>query len=96
MALPLRASQVPVKYERSREAHRPGRTIYEVSGSGLYRVTEASRGEFDVATLTQFGWTDLIRLDESDDVSTALEAMQAWLDIQTPTLRPDDGDTPHG
>lgn len=94
MTLPLRASQLPVKYERSREARRPGQTIYEVAGSGLYRVTEVSRGEFDVATLTQIGWTELIRLDENDDVSTALEAMQAWLDVQTPTLRPDGGGSP--
>jgi hypothetical protein len=96
MALPLRASQLPVKYERPRETNRPGLTIYEVAGSGLYRVTEASRGEFDVGTLTQIGWTELIRLDERDGVSTALEAMQAWLDVQTPTPQPDGGGGPHG
>lgn len=84
-------SRLPVKYECSREKYRPGQTIYEVAGSGLYRVTEADRSKFDVATLTQIGWTDLICLDERDDVSTALDAMQAWLDVQTSTPRPDDG-----
>ncbi|QOT16748.1 hypothetical protein [Paenarthrobacter sp. YJN-5] len=84
MTVVLRASQLPVKYQRLHETHRSGLTIYEVAGSGLYRVLELNRGEFTVETLTQFGWTTLIKLDEQDKVSTALEAMQTWLDIQTP------------
>ncbi|MCR1163236.1 hypothetical protein ACIQF8_03470 [Pseudarthrobacter sp. NPDC092184] len=84
MTVPLRAAQLPVKYERLRETHRAGQTIYEVPGSGLYRVLELNHGEYTVETLTQLGWTTLIKLDEQDKASTVLEAMQIWLDIQTP------------
>ncbi|MDJ0458314.1 hypothetical protein PUN71_014005 [Arthrobacter sp. NQ7] len=84
MTVPLRAAQLPVKYERAEGSARHGQTIYEVAGSGLYQVTVA-REEFAVSTLTQSGWTELITLDEGDGVSNVLEAMQIWLDIQTPT-----------
>ena len=84
MTLPRRASQLPVKYERSRETHRTGVTIFEVSDSGLYRVLATNCGEFDVQTLTLYGWIDLIRLGDADSVSTPVEAMQLWLDIQSP------------
>lgn len=93
MTVPLRAAQLPVKYERAEGSARHGRTIYEVGGSGLYQVT-AAKGEFAVSTLPQSGWTGLITLDEGDGVSNALEAMQIWLDIQTPT--PPAGDSAAG
>ncbi|MFF1880261.1 hypothetical protein ACFVVC_02165 [Pseudarthrobacter sp. NPDC058196] len=93
MTVPLRAAQLPVKYERAEGSARNGRAIYEVAGSGLYQVT-AAKGEFAVTTLTQSGWTGLITLDEHDGVSNSLEAMQVWLDIQTPT--PPDGSSAAG
>ncbi|MUU73467.1 hypothetical protein [Pseudarthrobacter sp. GA104] len=89
MTLSLRASNLPIKYERPRETHRSGMTIYEVSGAGLYRVLEIHSGEFTVETLTPVGWMNLILLDKRDKISTAVEAMQIWLTIQTPTSAPE-------
>ncbi|WP_247040311.1 hypothetical protein [Arthrobacter rhizosphaerae] len=86
MTLSLRASNLPIKYERPRETHRSGMTIYEVSGAGLYRALEINSGEFTVETLTPVGW---MNLSQRDKISTAVEAMQIWLTIQTPTSAPE-------
>lgn len=76
---------LPKKYERQRDTHQTGHTIWEVPGAGLYRVLEINRGEFSVETLAKTGWIKLITLDHHDDVHDTAAALQTWLDIQTPT-----------
>lgn len=81
----LSAAQMPVKYQRHKM------TIWEVPGSGLYRVLETNKGEFRIETLTQVGWTDLLSLSHHE-VTTPEQALQVWLDIQTPVSSVEPGD----
>lgn len=83
----LSAAQMPVKYQRHKM------TIWEVPGSGLYRVLEISNDGARIETLTQVGWTELLSLGHHE-VNTPEEALQVWLDIQTPIspVEPDDQD----
>lgn len=83
MTLSLRATNLPMKYERTRTAQRPGMTIWEVPGSGVFRVVETREGYFDVEAFMPLGWTPLIELVPGE-AGTRIEAMQIWLDIQTP------------
>lgn len=79
------AATAPEKFRRKKQTHQEGLTIWEIPDAGLYRVREVNLGRFDVETLTTTGWIHLIHLDAGDRVTTPLEAMQAWLDIQTPS-----------
>lgn len=81
-------TELPRKYDRPRETHRTGLTIWEVPGAGLYRVLETNRGEFRVQTLAPNGWIDLIILGKSDHAEDADAALQIWLNIQTPSEAP--------
>lgn len=88
MTLPLRASELPMKHERIRTDQRPGLTIWEVPGHGLFRVVETAKTHFDVEALMPLGWTTLIEL-EDDEAATAVQALQVWLDIQERTAAPE-------
>lgn len=76
---------LPKKYEKSRQTHSTGLTIWEVPGAGLYRVLEINQGDFTVETLAPNGWINLIILGQQERVPDAAAALQLWLDIQTPT-----------
>lgn len=85
--MPILASELPVKFVRPKAIHKTGLTIYEVPGHGLYQVIETNRDEFNVETLVETGWIRLITFIEAE-ASTRTEALQLWLDIQTPTPKP--------
>ncbi len=72
-----------VKYDKPRETHRSGLTVYEIPGEGLYRVIRANTNDFEVGTLTQAGWITLIKFDERDNLTDARAALELWLEIQT-------------
>lgn len=84
----LNVATLDKKYERPRETHRSGLTIWDVPGAGLYRVLEINRGEFIVETLALPGWITLMTFGAFDNLPNAETAMQTWLDIQTPTEPP--------
>lgn len=78
-------TELPKKFSRDRQTHSTGLTIWEVPGAGLYRVLEINQGDFTVQTLAPNGWIDLIILGQPDGASEAADALQIWLNIQTPT-----------
>jgi hypothetical protein len=88
--MPIAVSELPVKFVRPKAIHKAGLTIYEVPGHGLYQVLEVNRDEFSVETLVDTGWIRLITFDETE-ASARAEALQRWLDILTPTPKPDVG-----
>ncbi|MFE4834468.1 hypothetical protein ACFRAU_07280 [Arthrobacter sp. NPDC056691] len=88
--MPLDAAQVPVKYQRPKDVRRPGLTIWEVPGEGLYRAVESDPDQLAIGTLTQLGWTELISF-ERGEAHTPVEALQVCLRIQTPVAKADAG-----
>lgn len=80
----LDAATMPIKFEVEHTTHGTGVTIFEIPGHGLFRTLEFNAGEFTVQTLSPAGWMDLILLNRKQ-AANPVEALQIWLDIQTPT-----------
>lgn len=80
----LSVDDLIVKFTRHTETHSPGMTIWEVPGAGLYRVQERGK-TFEIETLSPSGWMHLLTVTSADEIHTRAEAMQLWLQIQTPT-----------
>lgn len=77
---------LPIKYSRAKTTHGTGLTIWSVPHAGLYRVLHINNDQFQISTLTQSGWIDLIDLTTADDnVNDPAQALQVWLDIQSST-----------
>lgn len=57
--------------------------IWDVPTQGLYRVVELDKNLFEVSLLTIFGWTSLIQLNQTDEVTDLRGALDVWLDIQS-------------
>lgn len=82
----INATALPVKYDRPLrdQSQRPGLTIWDVPGFGLYRVLHNNAGFFLVETLAPLGWIELIDFSaEKDAIETSTQALQVWLDIQS-------------
>lgn len=87
------AAQLHLKHPGSGLGDSPGLSIWDVPGSGLYRVRRPPAGGVDdearlvVETLSPFGWVELIDLAGGETGGDHEAAMRLWIAIQTPVRR---------
>lgn len=90
------AARLHLKYPSAGLGDGASLSIWDVPGSGLYRVRRPDRPEqtLVVETLFPFGWGELIRLADGETGGDHGTAMQLWVDIQTPTPPEQDEEMP--